>query len=132
MKATAHTPEPVIECSPIRLTVDETKQLLRIATAGKPVRGDYHCNSLAEIGILKRIEITEEKDTPRKIQECWNKAKIGFAEKSEPIVHQAMHDIERLERDRDRNETVVHFDLTPLGKQIARGITVRLNSQANK
>ncbi len=71
----------------------------------------------------------EEKETAAKIAECWQRARKGMANKSEEAVHQAMHDIERLTRDRDRNEPRYQFDLTDLGRQIARGITVRLNGQ---
>ena len=121
--------EPVIETSPIRLSVDETKLIMRIAVAGKPLAGDYHSNSLAELGIFRRVEVTEEKDTARKVADCWARAREGLKFKDGQKVHQAMHDLERLNSDRDRNDTKYLYDLTDLGKQIARGISVRLNGQ---
>ena len=121
--------EPIIETSPIRLSVDETKIILRITVAGKPIQGDYHFGSLADLGILRRIPVSEEKDTARKIAECWDKAKKSLAVKDSQRLHQAMHDIERLSNDRDRSDTKYLYDLTDLGKQIARGISVRLNGK---
>jgi hypothetical protein len=78
---------------------------------------------------LQQIEVPEEKHTAQKIEECWKRARRGFAVKDQGIVHQAMHDIERLSSDRDRRDTQYLYDLTDLGKQIARGISVRLNGQ---
>ncbi len=129
MKNAGRHSEPVIETSPIRLTVDETRLILRHATTGKPIHGDYHSNALADIGILQRIEVPEEKDTAQKMAECWKRAKEGFAVKDGAKVHQAMHDLERLSSDRDHNDTKYLFTLTDLGKQLARGIGVRLNGK---
>jgi len=119
--------ESPIETTPIRLSVEETRWIIRLTVAGKPMPGDYHCNALAELGILRRTELSEEKDTALKISECWKRAKAGFILKDEVKVHQAMHDLERLTTDRDRHDTKYLFSLTDLGKQIARGINVRLN-----
>jgi hypothetical protein len=124
--------EPAFEISPIRLSVEETKIILRISVAAKPIHGDYQCAVLADFGILRRIEVSEEKDTSRKIAECWQRARKALGQKDSAEVHQAMHDIDRLSSDRDRNDRKYLYDLTDLGKQIARGITIRLNSQVKQ
>ena len=120
---------PAIETSPIRLSVDETRLIMRCATAGKPIPGDYHANAMAELGILNRIEISEEKDTAQKIAAIWKRARRALSAKDGEGLHQSMHDLERLTSDRDRNNTKYLFTLSDLGKQIARGINVRLNGQ---
>lgn len=125
---------PAIETAPIRLTMDETKLLIRAANAGKPIKLDYQApgNELADLGVLRRVEVSEEKDTALKVAECWARAKKALAVKDSETVHQAMRDLERLNSDRDRNNTKYLFELTDLGKQIARGITVRMNGRYRK
>ncbi len=85
-----------IEVSPIRLSQEEARIVMQVAVAGKPIPGTYQYRQLAELGILKAIDIPEEKDTARKIADAWKKARGGFAQKDCDIVHQAMHDIEKL------------------------------------
>jgi hypothetical protein len=122
---------PIIETSPIRLSVDETRILLRVLVAGKPVKGDhYNYSGLAEMGILERTEIPEEKETAEKIAECWKEAREGLKMRDVDIVHQAMHTIERLNSDRHREQSSYLYSLSEFGKQVARGISVRLNGQA--
>ena len=43
------------------------------------------------------------------------------------VAWNAMHNIERLNSDRDENDTKYLFELSDFGKQIARGISVRMN-----
>lgn len=121
-------PEPMIETSPIRLSVEETRILLRIMAAGKPVPGDYHYSALAELGILTRIEVKEEREHARKVGDCWKRAKAALRVKDGEDLHQAMHDLERLNSDRHREQSAFLYGLSPLGKQIARGISVRMNA----
>ena len=126
--------ELAIETAPIRLTTEESRIILKVSMAGKPVDGGhYQYAALADLGILRRIEVPEEKDTKLKIDQCWKEATTALRQKNGERLHQAMHDLERITRDRDRNETKVLFELTDLGKQIARGITVRLqpNGKSN-
>lgn len=121
--------EPIIETSPIRLSVDETRILMRIMAAGKPVRSDnYQYSALAELGILARIEVKEEKEHARQIDECWKRAKTALRVKDHEELHQAMHDLEKLNSDRHREQNAYLYELSPLGKQIARGISVRMNA----
>jgi hypothetical protein len=126
---TRKQPEPVIETAPIKLSVEETRAIMRVSVAGKPIPGDYHFGALADMGILRRIEVTEEKDTSRKIAECWKRARMAFVLKDGEAVHQAMHDLEKLNSDRHREDTKYLVGLTDLGKQVARGIGVRLDGQ---
>lgn len=128
-RTAAARPEPVIETAPIRLTQDETKLILRITMAGKPIPACYGCESLSDMGILRRIAIPEEEVTARRIADCWKRIRAGLAKKNQEAIHQACHDMERLTRDRDRNNPSYVVELTDLGKQVARGITVRLNGQ---
>jgi len=123
--------EPGIQTSPIRLTVEETKLVLRASIAGKPIQDKYPNLGvgLSDMGIFRRIEVSEEKVTAGKIAECWSRARKGLAIKDLDGVHQAMHDLERLSADRDRNNSTYLYELTALGKNIARGITVRVNGQ---
>jgi len=123
-------PEPVLETSTIRLSVDETRTIVKHMMAGKPLNGSaYHNRELVELGILKRIEVPEEKDTAQKIAECWKRTKLGLQRKDSGLVHQAMHDLEKLNTDRHREEPRYQYELTAFGRQIARGISVRLSSQ---
>lgn len=120
--------EPMIETAPLRLSVDETRILLRIMAAGKPVQGDYHYAALAELGILTRIEVKEEKAHARQVEECWHRAKDALRVRNSEDLHQAMHDLEKLNSDRHREQNSYVYSLSPLGKQIARGISIRMNA----
>jgi hypothetical protein len=121
-------PEPVFQTSPVRLSVDETRLLLRIAVAGKPVSANYHAEALADMGILSRTELNQEKDTAKILAECWQRARKGVAAKDQDMVRDAMREIDRIVRDRDGDAKYL-FGLTDLGRQIVRGVSVRLNSQ---
>ena len=70
---------PLIEPAIIKLSMDETRAVMRVAVAGKPIAGDYHFASLAEMGILRRIEVAEEKDTGQKLAACWQRARKAWA-----------------------------------------------------
>lgn len=118
--------EPLIETTPLRLTADETRLIIRLVTSGKPINGDFHAKTLAEIGILQAIPVPEETDTRAKIAECWKRARAGVRLRDLESTHQALHDIERLQSDRDRNDTRYRYILSDLGKQIARGVSIRL------
>ena len=117
----------MIEAAPIRLSVEETRLVIKATVAGKPIPGDYRCNALAELGIFRRVELSEPKGHARKVAECWERASRYLKGKDGERLHQSMHDLERLNNDRDRNDTKFLFELTDLGKQIARGISVKLN-----
>lgn len=127
----------IFEPSPVRLTVEETKIIIRLSAAAAPLGGDSYqftnlANGLVDLGIARRVEITEERDTAARIKECWQRARRSFAEKDSAAVHQAMHDIERISSDRDRNSVKFKFELTDVGKQLARGIAVKLNGAARR
>src|SRR4051794_1283587 len=90
--------EPVIETSPIRLTVDETKIIMRLAAAGKPNKFERYgegitANGLAALGILARIELSEEKDIAAKIADCWARAGKAMAAKDCEVEHREMQAI---------------------------------------
>jgi hypothetical protein len=120
----------MIDTTPIRLSAEETRVILRCAVAGKPIRDTNHnFMVLEQLGILRRIEISEEEETDAKIVECWERASKGMWGKDSDTVHQAMHDLERLAMDRDRNERQYLYELSETGQQLAQNITVRMHSQ---
>lgn len=131
-KKTEQHQQPGIEASAIRLSPEETRIVIRVAVAGKPVEGSYQHAALAELGILKRIEVTEEKDTARKIAECWVRARQALTLKDSERVHQAMHDLEKLSTDRHREETRYRYELTDLGRQISRGVNIQFGRRSQK
>jgi hypothetical protein len=110
MKRQTAVTAPAFEASPIKLSVDETRLVIKATVAGKPIDGSFQCNALAELGIFRRIEIPEEKDTARKVAECWARARKALVAKDGQGLHQSMHDLERLNSDRHREDTRYRFE----------------------
>ncbi len=126
------TKQELIEVAPVKLTVEESRTLMRCAVAGKPVKGDYRCAALVDLGILREVKILDDKEHPQKVAECWKRARAALNVKDSESLHQAMHDLERLNTDRDRNQTTSLYELTTVGKQLTRGISVRMQPAAAK
>ena len=125
MKEAEKESPKVFETSPIRLSADETRTIVKAANLnGKPIC-DYHVHGLVDMGILKRI-ITPPKDVTADVQADWKKIEAAAAKKDADAINRGLSKINELKRPTYAKDS---FVLTALGKQVARGITVRLNGQ---
>jgi len=114
-----------IETSPIKLTADETRAIMKAATASHPI-SDYRCCGLVDLGIMKVVTI-EPKDhtTARKV--CWKKIRAAVAQEDTWAISHELHTLNEFDRQEAKKEK--GHVLTPLGKQVARGVAVKLNGQ---
>lgn len=122
-------PEKAIETAPIRLTSDETRALMKLsASDGTPIE-TFHACGLVDLGLAAKVE-TPAVDFKAERKACWERIQKAAQKEDKRSVER---EIENL--DGYTNKTTfkkVGFTLTPLGKQIARGVTVRLNGQAKQ
>lgn len=116
---------PAIEVSTIRLTAGETRSIMRAASSDVPVHDYGEGPGLAAMGIMKRVPVNTEQEKKSKRNECWDRVKKAASREDLKALGNGYDELSRLTRDRDQFAYV----LTDLGKQIARGVTVRLNSQ---
>ncbi len=115
--------KPVFETSPIRLSADETRLIVKAANnGGKPIC-DYHRGGLVEMGILQ-TNVVKPPDHSAEIAELWRAMRNAAKAEDVSEVRRLLGRIETLKSDKKPKEGYI---LTSLGKQIARGITVRLN-----
>jgi hypothetical protein len=121
------TPLPsdrVFETSSIRLSADETRLIIRVANShNKPVC-DYRSSGLVEMGILKETE-SPPPDTTSEKAALWKAIKAAAAEENSSKIHSNLLKLSELAKPKASKI----LTLTPLGKEIARGITVKLNGQ---
>lgn len=117
--------EKVIETSPIRLTTDETRAIMKAATAGKPI-SDYRCCGLVDLGIMRLVQF-EPKDHAMDIKHCWTNIQRASLKEDEHAINTEFHKLHELAEEARNKEK--GYVLTDLGKQVARGVKVSLNGQ---
>lgn len=117
--------DKVVETAPIRLTADETRSVMKAAAAGgKPIDA-YQCCGLVDLGIMKRVYFPTP-DVSKEVLEQWRACKEACLNKDADKIGKIMHKISELEY-KTRKKT--GYVLTELGQRVARGVSVRLNSQ---
>ena len=117
----------VIEVSPIRLSADETRTLMKGMITGKPLATNSYQNSsaraLADLGLMEEIVIETKADQAKRLSELWAKAKNACTLKDVELARKALGDIEKIQLS---DKVPVGFVLTALGKEVARGVSVKM------
>lgn len=120
----------VIETSPVKLTADETRMILRAAQSNKPVKqerwGGSTSVALLELGLLESVPMETQAARSGRVALAWRALKDAVGRRDAAASRKAIGEIELLERDESLDMGLV---LTDLGKQVARGITVRIASK---
>lgn len=116
----------VIETSPVRLTSDETRSLLRAAQSTRPIASGYNTNSLVELGLMEKVPIETESARKKRIADSWAKLKTSCTVKDLEIASSAVRELSALLR---TGEPETGVSLTAIGKEVARGITVRITKR---
>jgi hypothetical protein len=118
----------VIETSPVRLTADETRLLLRAAQSPKPITERYNSTApaLVDIGLFVKVAVETEAARRKRTADAWAKAKLGVTAKDAGTVNNAMRELAAV----DRNDgPEMGYVLTAVGKEVARGISVRITKR---
>jgi hypothetical protein len=115
----------VIETSPVRLTSDETRAVLRCSQSLKPVRHSYSrdMNSLLELGLVEKVPMETPAARQKRLNSAWASMKVACAAKDSAVAASALKEISEINRTEDPE---MGYVLTEIGKQVARGITVRI------
>jgi hypothetical protein len=117
---------PVFQTSQIRLSVDETRNVIKVA-AGK-TDNLYGCSGLVDMGIMRAVPAAVP-DVKKAVNTAWLALEHAVTTRDIPALDAANKTLQRLSAPPRRDVTYV---LTPLGKALARGITVRLNAQGKE
>jgi len=117
--------EKTLDIPTIRLTADETRAIMKAASATHPIQ-DYRCCGLVDLGIMKIVSIDPKDHTLARVK-CWNEIRKGAQNKEISRIENALRDLNEFDRQEKKKEKG-HI-LTPLGKQVARGVAVKLNGQ---
>ena len=129
MKRTLETKPTSLEYKPIevptiRLTTDETRTLMSAQAAGGKV-DSYHCESLVALGLMKRIPKITQKEIDGKVAAAWKRAEGAVKKQAVKEAESCIDEILRLKRE----GTGKLYQLTEVGAQVCRGISVRLSNQ---
>lgn len=115
-------PQPLFEVPTIRLSADETRLILRIAHSDKPVE-TYTTYGLDGLGIVRRITLKNEA-TQKQLDDAWKAVGEAYTKRSEPLLRNSAFRLQQLTSKKARYGYV----LTELGKQLARGLSIRLSA----
>lgn len=118
---------PVIETAAIRLTSDETKALIKVHLAsGKPVGFSYGnaAVSLVDLGLFEVAKVAGKTRVER-TNELWQTISEAAVSRNRPQIETAFR---KFDQNRATDE-IKQYVLTDAGKQVARGITIKLNAQ---
>lgn len=118
--------EKVIETAPIRLTGDETRVIMKAATNFPKPISDYRCCALVDLGLMKKA-VFPKPDSAPVIAECWKKIRVSALKSDRTGINSQLQKISEFERATTKKDE--GYTLTPLGREVARGVTVRMNSQ---
>jgi hypothetical protein len=118
----------VIEATPVRLTSDETRTLIKGMQVGKPFPASYNnsARALADLGLMEEAPMETEIDRRKRLSVLWAKAKSACNLKDREIAKKALSEIEKIE---SSESAAVGFVLTALGKEVANGISVKLGKR---
>lgn len=115
--------EDQLQVSPIRLAADETRLIVKAATRGVPVEG-HACSGLADLGIFIEVP-TDDKQHKADLSLAWKELVSAAKAQDLESVQDAARRLGQLERQHTSCERKF-YQLTPFGKQVARGVTVRM------
>lgn len=114
---------PAFEIPPIRLSSEETRTIMRAyQNAGKPIKLYHRDGELLELGILKEVPLVSGPAKGVGVSEAWKDMKEAVARRDMRAVEKCQVALEKMiEADRS-----VGYILTPMGIELARGLTVRV------
>ena len=123
MKNVSPKEPKAIEPAPIRLTADETRLLIAASMATKPIE-NYHGDSLANLGLVKRVPLRDPKEKAVKLKTAWIELAAAARARQFSIVKTKLDEI----------ANITHYErpgyiITPLGREVVRGITIRLTKE---
>lgn len=127
MKTNGSTNDTVIDAAPIRLTADETRLVWKLMQSNGTPQQAYSGCSLVELGLAKKVSIAPKEDFTAKRAEAWVKLATAAKVRDKKQVSSALSTIEECDRNSKREES--GYVLTERGKQVARGLTIRWNTQ---
>jgi hypothetical protein len=115
-----------VRTEPFRLSAQETRAIWSLAQSGEKPCHPYGASNLVELGFAKQVN-SPKKDNSTAIDEAWKGLQIAARDCDLRGVTTCMAKIDRLHR--EEKEVSKGYVLTELGKQVARGVAVRLSSQ---
>lgn len=115
--------DKVIETSTIRLSMDETRTLLRAGMSKNPITA-YGADYLVGLGMLRQVTIRPD-PKPKEVERLWRQALHAVQRRERSSALTQLDKIRQLTEPQEKRGYV----LTELGKQVSRGITVRMNRQ---
>ena len=127
MSKQTQAPERVIETSPVRLSAEETRLMMKAAIAGEPISTWQNVSGLADLGLMTKVKMPPKKGLDT-VETLWVKAEKAVKLRRRDEAAGALSRIQTLSTARQQDGYI----LTPLGKEVARGLTVRLNAQYAK
>lgn len=114
----------VIEPSVIRLTSDETRALMRIALAPQPVTVSNGGQGIIDLGLVCKVRA---KRSPKKIAQL-KIVSLGRVLSQGVSYRRArllVHEIGKLTDSIRYNRLESLYELTPAGKALVKGVTIR-------
>lgn len=118
----------VIEVSPVRLSSDETRSMLRMAQSDKPMKvgwsGVY--KGLIELGLVMETPIETAAARASRLTVAWRQLRLSAIARDLGLAVKAFSDIQQMGGSDEPEKGVV---LTALGREVARGITVRMTKR---
>jgi hypothetical protein len=115
-----------IQTEPFRLSAQETRAIWALSQSEKKPCSTYGASNLVELGFAKQVNLPK-KDNSHTINEVWKDLQKAVDARSLRVVNIYADKISRLLH--EENAVIKGYVLTPLGKQVARGIAVKLSSQ---
>ena len=108
------------ESAPVRLSRGETRCIMQCQTTGRST--SYECRGLVELGLMVKRRDKKSEDIGTQLKKQWLRLQSAADRESRSDVNSAIREMDNITRDAKSE----HFVLTDLGKQVARGITVRM------
>ena len=115
-----------IQTEPFRLSAQETRAIWALSQSGEKPCQTYGASNLVELGLAKQVT-SPKKDNSNAIDEAWKGLQIAARDCDFHTLSIWTDKISRLRR--EEREATKGYVLTPLGKQVARGVAVKLSSQ---
>jgi len=112
---------PLLEIPQIRLSADETRRIMTLSRLNKPIEMWGSAGSeLMSLGIVRQC--AKQKISQRQLDLMWGRVMAGVKRRNKTATINAIQAIDKAYMQQNKNWYV----LTDLGKQLARGISVRL------
>ena len=123
MTTTVQIGDKVLVIPPIRLSVDEARSLLELYVSGNKPPKPYRADMLVKIGLATETPV-KPKATAADEAQAWKALLIAAKAKNLSEVRRLYDSIGNIRYRADRKECT--YALTALGREVARGITVKM------